>query len=93
MSNDGSTWVDAFCGKYFAANDDRNSKAKIIFPKPISARLVRIYPVAWCLAPPPRPPHLVFSAHLATYCCASLTLILTRVGLLPGGAPCPCGRR
>lgn len=48
MSNDGTTWVDAFCGKYFAANDDRNSKARIFFPKPISARLIRIYPVTWC---------------------------------------------
>ncbi len=47
VSNDGTTWVDVFCGKYFAANDDRNSKKRIYFPKPIRARMIRILPVTW----------------------------------------------
>eukprot|EP00960_Hanusia_phi_P074325 768213-Hanusia_phi.AAC.3 len=47
ISNDGQSFVDAFCGQYFTANDDRETKVKKFFPYPIDARYVRIVPWSW----------------------------------------------
>eukprot|EP00960_Hanusia_phi_P062612 765213-Hanusia_phi.AAC.3 len=47
VSDDGQKWQDGFCGQYFTANNDRNTKVKQMFPYPIDARFVRILPWSW----------------------------------------------
>ena len=41
VSKDGMAWEDAFCGRYFTGNKNRNGKVKTIFPYPLYARHVR----------------------------------------------------
>jgi hypothetical protein len=47
VSVDGMAWTDAFCGRYFTANKNKNGKVKTIFPYPLYARHVRILPWSW----------------------------------------------
>ena len=47
VSMDGMQWKDVRCQRPFAGNSDRDSKAKAMFPEPVRARYVRIYPQTW----------------------------------------------
>lgn len=47
VSKDGMAWTDAFCGRYFKANKNKNGKVKTIFPYPLYARHVRVLPWSW----------------------------------------------
>ena len=47
VSKDGMAWEDAFCGRYFTGNKNRNGKVKTIFPYPLYARHVRVQPYSW----------------------------------------------
>ena len=47
VSNDAQEWTAVQCGMVFEASRDRNTKNKIFFRKPVRARYVRIFPVAF----------------------------------------------
>lgn len=46
-STDGVTWHSVQCGRTFKANQDKNSKVKVVFRSPIRSRFVRIVPEEW----------------------------------------------
>jgi len=47
VSDDQSSWKEVACGRVFDANRDMNTKVKNLFPDPVKARYVRIYPMVY----------------------------------------------
>ena len=45
VSEDGSTWTYAECGRIFDGNSDWNTKVNTVFAKPVKGRYVRIHPI------------------------------------------------
>lgn len=44
VSQDGTAWKDVRCQRPFTANTDKDTKVTAVFPEPVVARYVRIYP-------------------------------------------------
>jgi len=47
VSSDGQEWTAVQCGMNFEGTSDRNTKKKIFFRRPVKARYVRLFPVAY----------------------------------------------
>ena len=47
VSSDAQEWTSVQCGMVFEASKDRNTKNKIFFRKPVKARYIRLFPVAY----------------------------------------------
>jgi hypothetical protein len=47
ISSDGEHWTPLQCGVEFPANENQNSKVRIMFRTPVSARFVRLLPDTW----------------------------------------------